>query len=483
MSFLKDSSLLHREAFVNNEWIAAGSARSFPVKNPADNEILAQVADCGVAETRRAVAAAEAALPGWRAKTAASRARILRRWHDLILENAEDLALLMTLEQGKPLAESRGEVRYGATFIEWFAEEGKRAYGDVIPPHQAGLRLLVTRQPVGVVAAITPWNFPNAMITRKVAPALAAGCTVVLKPSEETPLSALALAELALRAGFPPGVLNIVTGLDAPAIGRELTDSPVVRKLSFTGSTEVGKLLMRQCAGTVKKISLELGGNAPFIVFDDADLDAAVEGAIASKYRNAGQTCVCANRIFVQSAVYEPFLEKFILAVQKQKVGPGTEQGVSIGPLINAEALEKVTRLVGDASGKGARVLTGGHPMQGTFYEPTVLADVDAKMDIMHEEIFGPVAPVTRFDTEEDAVRMANDTPYGLAAYFYGRDVGRVFRVAEALDYGMVGVNTGLIATTVAPFGGMKESGIGREGSKYGLEEFLEVKYVCLGGI
>jgi len=481
MSFLKDSALLCRDAFIGGQWTVADSGHTFPVNNPATGETLAHVADLGAAETLRAIAAAETALPEWRAKTATARAQILRRWHDLILENADDLALLMTLEQGKPMAESRGEVRYGATFIEWFAEEGKRAYGDIIPPHMTGLRLLVTKQPVGVVAAITPWNFPNAMITRKVAPALAAGCTVVLKPSEETPLSALALAELAQRAGFPAGVLNIVTGMDAPAIGQALTDSKVVRKLSFTGSTEVGKLLMRQCAGTVKKISLELGGNAPFIVFDDADLDAAVDGAIASKYRNAGQTCVCANRIFVQSAVYDAFLEKFTAAVQKQKVGPGTEQGVSIGPLINAEALEKVTRLVGDATQKGARLLSGGHAMQGTFYEPTVLADVDARMDIMHEEIFGPVASVIRFDTEAEVVTLANDTPYGLAAYFYGRDIGRVFRVSEALDYGMIGVNTGLVATTVAPFGGMKESGIGREGSKYGLEEFLEVKYVCLG--
>ncbi|MCB9305125.1 MAG: NAD-dependent succinate-semialdehyde dehydrogenase [Lewinellaceae bacterium] len=483
MSFLKDASLLQRHAFINNEWVDADSGSRFPVSNPATGEVLAEVADCSAAETGRAIAAAEAALPGWRAKTATSRAKILRRWNDLIIEHADDLGLLMTLEQGKPLAEARGEVRYGASFIEWFAEEGKRAYGDIIPPHQPGVRLLVSKQPVGVVAAITPWNFPNAMITRKVAPALAAGCTVVCKPSEETPLSALALAELALRAGFPPGVLNFVTGLDAAAIGHTLTDSPVVRKLSFTGSTEVGKLLMRQCADTVKKISLELGGNAPFIVFDDADLDAAVEGAIASKYRNAGQTCVCANRLFVQSGVYDAFLEKFIVAVQQQKVGPGTDQGVNIGPLINREALEKVTRLVGDASQKGARVLTGGHAMQGTFYEPTVLADVDRGMNIMHEEIFGPVAPVTRFETEEAVIEMANDTPYGLAAYFYGRDIGRVFRVAEALEYGMVGVNTGLVATTVAPFGGVKESGIGREGSKYGLEEFLEVKYVCLGGM
>ena len=483
MSFLKDSSLLRHEAFIDNQWVAADKRQTFPVLNPASGDLLAQVSDLGAAETRRAIAAADAALPAWRAKTATVRAQILRRWHDLILENAEDLALLMTLEQGKPLAESRGEVRYGASFIEWFAEEGKRAYGDIIPPHLPGLRLLVNKQPVGVVAAITPWNFPNAMITRKVAPALAAGCTVVLKPSEETPLSALALAELALRAGFPAGVLNIVTGQDAPAIGKALTDSPIVRKLSFTGSTETGKLLMRQCADTVKKISLELGGNAPFIVFDDADLDAAVEGAIASKYRNAGQTCVCANRIFVQNTVYEVFLEKFTATVQKQKVGPGTEQGVHIGPLINTEALEKVARLVADASKKGARLLTGGHAMQGTFYEPTVLADVNTGMDIMHEEIFGPVASIIPFDTEIEAIALANDTPYGLAAYFYGRDIGRVFRVADALDYGMIGVNTGLVATTVAPFGGMKESGIGREGSKYGLEEFMEVKYVCLGGI
>jgi succinate-semialdehyde dehydrogenase/glutarate-semialdehyde dehydrogenase len=481
MSYLKDSSLLRRQSFIGNEWIDALSGKTFPVTNPANDEVLAQVADCSAAETQRAIAAADAALPDWRAKTAAVRAGILRRWYDLILENAEDLGLLMTLEQGKPLAESRGEVRYGATFIEWFAEEGKRAYGDIIPPHLPGLRLLVSKQPVGVVAAITPWNFPNAMITRKVAPALAAGCTVVIKPSEETPLSALALAELAVRAGFPPGVINIVTGTDAPSIGKTMTDSPLVRKLSFTGSTEIGKLLMRQSADTVKKISLELGGNAPFIVFDDADLNAAVDGAVASKYRNAGQTCVTANRILVQSGIYDAFLEKFTAAVQKQKVGAGTEPGVQIGPLINTEALDKVQRLVGDATGKGARLLTGGHAMTGTFFEATVLADVTSGMQIMHEEIFGPIAPVTRFETEEEAIRIANDTPYGLAAYFYGRDIGRVFRVAEALDYGMVGVNTGLIATTVAPFGGIKESGIGREGSKYGLEEFLEVKYVCIG--
>ena len=483
MAFLKNSTLLRHQSYINGEWIDADSRKTFPVFNPANNEILSQVADCGATETQRAIAAADAALADWRSKTATIRAGILRRWHDLILENAEDLGLLMTLEQGKPLAEACGEVRYGATFIEWFAEEGKRAYGDIIPPHQPGLRLLVSKQPVGVVAAITPWNFPNAMITRKVAPALAAGCTVVIKPSEETPLSALALAELATRAGFPPGVINIITGIDAPAIGKALTDSTVVRKLSFTGSTEVGKLLMRQSADTVKKISLELGGNAPFIVFDDADLDAAVEGAIVSKYRNAGQTCVCANRILVQSGIYEAFLEKFIPAVQQQKVGAGTEKGISIGPLINTEALDKVQRLVGDATKKGARLLTGGHVLSGTFFEATVLADVTSGMDIMHEEIFGPVAPVTRFETEQEAIQIANDTPYGLAAYFYGRDIGRVFRVAEALDYGMIGVNTGLVATTVAPFGGMKESGIGREGSKYGLDEFLEIKYICIAGL
>jgi succinate-semialdehyde dehydrogenase/glutarate-semialdehyde dehydrogenase len=473
----------HHNAFINGQWVGADSGKTFPVTNPANGDLLAQVADCGPAETLRAIEAAEAALPEWRAKTATARAAVLRKWHDLILENADRLALLMTQEQGKPTAEAKGEVRYGATFIEWFAEEGKRAYGDVVPPHLPGMRLLVLKQPIGVVAAITPWNFPNAMITRKVAPALAAGCTVVLKPSEETPLSALALAELAEQAGFPAGVLNIVTGMDAPAIGKVLTDSPVVRKVSFTGSTEVGKLLMRQCADTVKKISLELGGNAPFIVFDDADLDAAVDGAIVAKYRNAGQTCVCANRIFVQNSVYDAFLEKFTEAVQKQKVGPGTEKGVNIGPLINTEALDKVQRLVGNARQMGARVLTGGSALGGTFYQPTVLADVRPEMDVMKEEIFGPVAPVLRFSDEKEVVRLANDTPYGLAAYFYGRDIGRIFRVAEALEYGMVGVNTGMLATTVAPFGGVKESGIGREGSKYGLEDFLEVKYVCLGGI
>lgn len=483
MSFLKNSNLLRHQAFINGNWADADGGASFPVTNPATGDLLVRVADCGAAETQRAIAAAAAALPEWRTKTAAQRGALLKRWNDLILENAEDLALLMTLEQGKPIAESRGEVRYGASFIEWFAEEGRRVYGDIIPAHAPNLRVMVFKEPVGVVAAITPWNFPNAMITRKVAPALAAGCTVVVKPSEETPLSALALAELAMQAGIPAGVLNLVVGLDAPAIGRALTESPIVRKLSFTGSTEVGKLLMRACADTVKKISLELGGNAPFIVFDDADVDAAVEGAIASKYRNSGQTCVCANRLYVQSGIYDRFVEKFTQAVKNQKVGPGTEQGVSIGPLINTEALEKVERLLGDAVQKGARILTGGHALQGTFYEPTVVAGVQTGMDILEEEIFGPVAPVTRFETDAEVIQLANNTPYGLAAYFYGRDVGRIFRVADALEYGMVGVNTGILGTAIAPFGGMKESGIGREGSKYGIEEFIEVKYVCLAGL
>lgn len=483
MPVLKDAALLRYQALVNGAWINADTVKTFSVRNPANGDILAQVADCGSSETRRAIAAAATAFPAWRTRTAAERGSVLKHWYALILEHINDLALLMTLEQGKPLAEARGEVEYGASFLEWFAEEGRRAYGDIIPAHAPGLRVLVTKQPVGVVAAITPWNFPNSMICRKVAPALAAGCTVVLKPSEETPLSALALAELGMRAGLPAGVFSVITGQDAAAIGLEMTQNPMVRKLSFTGSTAVGKLLMRQSADTVKKISLELGGNAPFIVFDDADLDAAVEGAIASKYRNAGQTCVCANRLYVQAKAYEPFLEKFVAAVKQQKVGPGIEPGVQIGPLINAKALAKVERLVGDALHKGARLLTGGHALQGTFYAPTVLAEVKTGMDLLQEEIFGPVAPVTRFETEQEVMQLANDTPYGLAAYFYGRDLGQVFRVAEALDFGMVGVNTGLISTAIAPFGGMKESGIGREGSKYGLEEYLEVKYICLAGM
>jgi succinate-semialdehyde dehydrogenase/glutarate-semialdehyde dehydrogenase len=482
---LRDPALFRTKAYINGAWADAAGLVVFPVLNPASGESLTEVADCGTAETEQAIAAAHTALASWSRKTAAQRAGILHKWHDLILQHAEDLANIMTAEQGKPISEARGEVRYGASFIEWFAEEGKRVYGDIIPPHGPNMRLLVTKQPVGVVGAITPWNFPNAMITRKVAPALAAGCTVVIKPSDETPLSALALAELAERAGMPPGVLNVVTGKNASAIGKALTDSPLVRKLSFTGSTAVGKMLMRQCADTVKKISLELGGNAPFIVFDDADMDAAVEGVIASKFRNAGQTCVCANRIFVQNTVYESFLQKFAAAVEKQQVGPGAVQGNHVGPLINQKAFDKVNRLVQDATSKGARVLTGGkpHTLGGTFYEPTVLADANTNMDIWTEEIFGPVAPVYLFSTEAEVIQMANDTPYGLAAYFYGRDIGRVFRVADALEYGMVGVNTGILGTAVAPFGGMKESGIGREGSKYGIEEFLEIKYVCVAGL
>ena len=483
MSEIKDVNLMRHHAFINGAWVSAHPARTFPVFNPATQEQIALVADCGATETEQAIAAAYAALPAWRTKTAVVRAGILNQWRLLILEHLEDLALLMTSEQGKPLSEARAEVKYGASFIEWFAAECQRAYGDIIPPHAPGLRLLVSKQPVGVVAAITPWNFPIAMVTRKVAPALAAGCTVVLKPSEETPLSALALAALAHQAGIPPGVFNIVPGLDATTIGKTLTDSTLVRKLSFTGSTPVGKHLMRQCADTMKKISLELGGNAPFIVFEDADLDAAIQGAIQSKYRNAGQTCVCANRIYVQRSVYAAFLEKFTQATNQLIVGDGMQADVTIGPLINKKALQKVERLVQDATEKGARVLTGGKAISGTFYAPTVLAEVQAHMDINREEIFGPVAAVSAFDTEAEVIQQANDTPYGLAAYFYGRDIGRVFRVSEALEYGMVGVNTGIMGTAIAPFGGIKESGIGREGSKYGIEEFMDIKYTCIAGI
>jgi len=481
---LNDPTLLRQHAFIDGAWIAADNGKTFSVSNPADGAILGEVADCGAAETRRAIAAANAAWPTWRDRTAKERAAVLRRWHDLILANLDDLAILMTLEQGKPLAEARGEVAYGASFIEWFAEEGKRVYGDTIPSPTAGRRLLVLKQPIGVVAAITPWNFPNAMITRKVAPAFAAGCTVVVKPAEDTPLSALALALLAERAGFPPGVFNIITGSKPAAIGNELTDSPIVRKLSFTGSTEVGKLLMRRSASTVKKVSLELGGNAPFIVFDDADLDAAVVGAMISKFRNAGQTCVCANRILVQDGVYDAFAAKLADAVKALKVGPGLA-GSTQGPLINKDAIDKVERHVADAVAKGAKVVTGGnrHALGGTFFEPTILTGVTTDMAVAREETFGPLAPLFRFDTEADAVRMANDTEFGLAAYFYARDIGRIFRVMEALEYGMVGVNEGAISNEVAPFGGIKESGIGREGSKYGIEDFLELKYVCLGGL
>jgi succinate-semialdehyde dehydrogenase/glutarate-semialdehyde dehydrogenase len=479
---LRDPRLLRDQAYIAGAWCKG--ATTFPVADPASGEILADVAELGPAETRRAIAAAEAAWPAWRALTAKQRAAILRQWFDLIIANADDLALLMTREQGKPLAEARGEIVYGASFIEWFAEEGKRIYGDVIPSPAADKRIVVLKQPIGVCAAITPWNFPNAMITRKVAPALAAGCTVVVKPAEQTPLSALALAELAGRAGFPAGVFNVVTGSAAAAalIGGELTANPAVRKLSFTGSTEVGRLLMAQCAPTVKKVSLELGGNAPFIVFDDADLDAAVEGAMQSKYRNAGQTCVCANRLLVQDGIYDAFAARLAEKVKELKVGAGTEAGVAQGPLIDAAALAKVEALVADAVAGGARVLTGGarHALGGTFYQPTVLAGVTADMRCAREEIFGPVAPLFRFKTEAEAIALANATEYGLAGYFYARDLGRVWRVAEALEYGIVGVNTGLISNEVAPFGGVKNSGIGREGSRYGIEDYLEIKYVCL---
>ncbi|MEW6163632.1 MAG: NAD-dependent succinate-semialdehyde dehydrogenase [Pseudomonadota bacterium] len=481
---LRDSELQRRQAFVGGAWMAADSGASVTITNPATGEMLGAVPDMGSAETRRAIAAAENAWPVWRALTAKQRGAILRQWHDLIIANADDIALLMTSEQGKPLAEARGEVLYAASFVEWFAEEGKRVYGDVIPQTVATQRLLVLKQPIGVAAAITPWNFPCAMITRKVAPALAAGCPVVVKPAEQTPLTALALAVLAERAGFPPGVFNIVTGsaANAPVIGGELTGNPAVRKLSFTGSTEVGRILMAQCAPTLKKISLELGGNAPFIVFDDADIDAAVEGAMASKYRNAGQTCVCANRLLVQEGIYEAFAQKLAARVAALKVGAGTEEGVNQGPLIDVQALAKVEAHVADAVAQGARVLTGGkrHARGGTFFEPTVLADVTPAMRCAREEIFGPVAPLFRFKDEAEAIALANATEYGLAGYFYARDLSRVWRVAEALEYGMVGVNVGLIANEVAPFGGVKASGIGREGSKYGIDEYLEMKYVCL---
>ncbi len=482
---LRDPQLFREQAFIAGTWITADSGATVAITNPATGATLAQVPDMGVAETRRAIDAANAVWPAWRAQTAKQRGAILHKWYELIVANADDLALLMTSEQGKPLAEARGEALYAASFVEWFAEEAKRTYGDLIPGTVANQRLIVMKQPIGVCAAITPWNFPAAMITRKVAPALAAGCTVVVKPAEQTPLTALALAVLAEHAGFPSGVFNLVTGSAASAalIGGELTANPIVRKLSFTGSTEVGRLLMAQCAPTLKKISLELGGNAPFIVFDDADVDAAVVGAMASKYRNAGQTCVCANRLLVQAGIYEEFAQKLTAQVAALKVGVGTEEGVTQGPLIDAAALAKVEAHVADAVAKGARVLTGGkrHTKGGTFFEPTVLADVTPAMRCAREETFGPVAPLFKFADEAEAIQLANATEYGLAAYFYARDLSRVWRVAEALEYGMVGVNVGLIANEVAPFGGVKQSGIGREGSRYGIEEYLEIKYVCLG--
>ncbi|PID48422.1 MAG: succinate-semialdehyde dehydrogenase (NADP(+)) [Proteobacteria bacterium] len=482
---LQDQTLLKTSAYINGEWVGADSGQTLPVTNPATDAIIAQIPDMGAAETRRAIDAAEAAWPAWRSKTAKERAAILRRWYELILDNQNDLAQLMTAEQGKPLAEARGEVIYGAAFIEWFAEEGKRVYGDVIPSTVHDKRIVVIKQPVGVVAAITPWNFPNAMITRKCAPALAAGCTVVIKPSELTPLSALALAELAERAGMPAGVLNIVLTAQAPEVGQELTANPKVRKLSFTGSTAVGKKLTAACAGTMKKVSMELGGNAPFIVFDDADLDAAVAGAMASKYRNAGQTCVCANRLLVQSGIYDAFAAKLAEAVEQLKVGNGIDDGVQQGPLINEAAVAKVETHIADAIAKGAKLITGGKRLStdSNFFQPTILTEVTGEMCVACEETFGPVAPIFRFDSEADAIQMANATEFGLAAYFYSRDIGRVWRVSEALEYGIVGINEGIISNEVAPFGGIKESGLGREGSKYGIEEFIEIKYLCMGGL
>jgi succinate-semialdehyde dehydrogenase/glutarate-semialdehyde dehydrogenase len=480
---LTDSNLLRMQAYIGGEWADASNGATHAVVNPATQEQIGTVPDMGVTETRRAIEAAKAAFPAWAARTAKERAVILRRWYDLMMANQEDLATLMTAEQGKPLAESKGEIAYAASFIEWFAEEGKRLYGDTIPGHQPDKRILVLRQPIGVVAAITPWNFPAAMITRKAAPALAAGCTFVCKPAIQTPYSALAMAELSVRAGVPAGVFNIVTGAGAGGIGTEMTSNPIVRKLTFTGSTAVGKKLMAQCAGTVKKISLELGGNAPFIVFEDADLDAAVQGAIASKYRNTGQTCVCANRLLVQSPVYDAFTRKLVDAVAKLRVGDGLEGATEQGPLIDAKALAKVEEHIGDAVSKGAQVAYGGkrHALGGTFFQPTVLTNVSEGMLLAREETFGPVAPLFRFETEAEAVRMANDTEFGLAAYFYTRDLARSWRVGEALEYGIVGLNTGLISTEVAPFGGIKESGIGREGSRYGIQDFTELKYLCVG--
>jgi succinate-semialdehyde dehydrogenase/glutarate-semialdehyde dehydrogenase len=479
---LKDPELFRQRCYIDGAWL--DSDKTLAVRNPANGEVLGGVPDLRGAETCSAIEAANAAWPAWRAKTAKERALILRRWSDLMLANQDDLALLMTSEQGKPLAESKGEIAYAASFIEWFAEEAKRVYGDTIPSPWAEKRIVVMKEPVGVCAAITPWNFPAAMITRKAGAALASGCTIVVKPAEQTPYSALALAELSERAGVPKGVFNVITGHAEP-IGVELTTNPLVRKVTFTGSTEVGRLLMKQCAGTIKKLSLELGGNAPFIVFDDADLDAAVEGAIASKFRNAGQTCVCANRILVQNGIYDAFADKLAQKIPTLKVGNGLEPGVLQGPLINEAAVVKVEEHLADAVAHGARVVTGGkrHALGGTFFEPTVLTEASPAMKLAREETFGPVAALFRFHTDEEAVRMANDTEFGLASYFYSRDIGRIWRIAEALEYGIVGVNTGLISNEVGPFGGMKQSGLGREGSKYGIEEFLEVKYVCLGGI
>ena len=479
---LKDPSLFRQQCYINGAWVDADSGKTIDVTNPATGEVLGTIPNMGAAETRRAIEAAGAAWGAWRKKTAKERANVLRKLFNLMMENQEDLAILMTAEQGKPMAESKGEIAYAASFIEWFAEEAKRTYGDVIPAHQADKRIVVTKEPVGVVAAITPWNFPSAMITRKAGPALAAGCPIVLKPATQTPFSALALAELAHRAGVPAGIFNVITG-SATQIGGEMTSNPIVRKLTFTGSTEIGKILLEQCAKSVKKTSMELGGNAPFIVFDDADLDAAVEGAIMSKYRNTGQTCVCANRILVQDSVYDAFAAKLATAVAKLKVGDGLKGETQQGPLIDMKAVEKVEQHIADAVKKGAKVAAGGkrHSLGHSFFEPTILLNVTTEMAVAREETFGPVAPLFRFKTEEEAVKLANDTEFGLAAYFYARDLGRVWRVAEQVESGIIGINTGIISTEVAPFGGVKESGIGREGSKYGIEDYLEIKYLCMG--
>jgi len=481
---LKDMKLFRQQAYIDGQWVDADNKSTVAVNNPATGAIIGSVPRMGGGETRRAIEAADRAWPAWRAKTAKERATILRKWFELMIANTDDLAVLMTTEQGKPLTEAKGEVAYAASFIEWFAEEGKRIYGDVIPQQQGDKRIVVIKQPIGVVAAITPWNFPAAMITRKSGPALAAGCTFVCKPATQTPYSALAMAELAERAGVPKGVFNIVTG-SATEIGGEMTSNPIVRKVTFTGSTEIGKKLMVQSASTVKRMGLELGGNAPFIVFDDADIDAAVEGAVISKYRNTGQTCVCANRMLVQDGVYDKFVDKLVGAVNKLKVGNGLEAGVTQGPLIDMKAVEKVEEHIADATKKGAKIMTGGkrHALGGTFFEPTVLSNVNPQMAVAREETFGPLAPVFRFKDEKDAIRLANDTEFGLAAYFYSRDIGRIWRVAEGVEYGIVGINTGIISTEVAPFGGMKESGLGREGSKYGIDDFVEIKYLCMGGI
>lgn len=481
---LKNPNLFRQQCYIDGNWIDADSQQVLNVYNPVDNSLLGTVPKLEVVETQRAINAANQAWSAWRHKTAKERAQILRRWYELVLEHHEDLARIMTLEQGKPITESRNEISYGASFIEWFAEEAKRAYGDIIPATVTDQRILVLKQPIGVVAAITPWNFPSAMITRKCAPALAAGCTVVIKVSSETPFSGLALAELATQAGIPAGVFNVITG-SAQAIGAELANNPLVRKLSFTGSTAVGKQLMQQCVSTVKKLSLELGGNAPFIVFDDADIDAAVDGAIAAKFRNMGQTCVCANRIYVHDTLYKTFAEKFTYAVKNLKVGNGLLEDIHQGPLINAAAMTKVEKHITDAVVKGAKISCGGkrHRLGNNYYEPTVLTDVNDEMLIAKEETFGPVAALFKFQSEAEVIARANATEFGLAAYFYGRDIGRIWRVAEGLEYGIVGINTGIISNEVAPFGGIKESGIGREGSKYGLEEYLEIKYLCLGGV